>query len=113
MKAEEIMESARDALSVKRVFGEPYERNGTTVIPAAFFRGGGGGGGDHNTEHGGSGAGFGLMGRPAGAYVVRDGVVSWQPALDINRIISTAGMAFIAMLFAWRSVARTRAKRKR
>lgn len=113
MKAEEIIQGARDVLSVKRVFGEPYERNGTTVIPAASFAGGAGGGGDHNADTGGSGAGFGLTGRPAGAYVVRDGVVSWQPAIDMNKVISTAGMVAVAMLFTWRSVAKAKAKRKR
>ncbi len=43
------------------MFGELYERDGTTVIPAAAFSGGGGGGGP--TEAG--GAGFSLV-RPAG-----------------------------------------------
>jgi uncharacterized spore protein YtfJ len=29
------IEQARDALTVKRVFGDPVERDGVTVIPAA------------------------------------------------------------------------------
>ena len=44
MNVTEIMETARDALSVQRVFGEPYERNGVVVIPTATVAGGGGGG---------------------------------------------------------------------
>ena len=31
--------------------------------------------------------GFGVSGRPVGAYVIKDGKVSWEPALDLNRII--------------------------
>ena len=34
-----------DALTVRRVYGEPYEKNGVTIIPAAMVFGGGGGGG--------------------------------------------------------------------
>lgn len=35
-----------------------------------------------------AGAGaFGTHTRPLGVYVVRDGEVSWQPALDLNRVI--------------------------
>ena len=44
MELQELISGARDAVSVKRVYGEPYEKNGLTVIPAATVRGGGGGG---------------------------------------------------------------------
>ena len=48
MELQELISGARDVVSVKRVYGEPYEKNGLTVIPAATVRGGGGGGmGDH------------------------------------------------------------------
>jgi uncharacterized spore protein YtfJ len=112
MKVQEVLEQARDALSVKRVFGEAYERDGVTVIPAATFAGGGGGGGDNRPE-GGSGGGFGLAGKPAGAYVIRDGVVSWQPALDLNRIVTVSSVVFLALLLFLRSMMRTRARVKR
>jgi len=35
---------------VKRVFGEPYEKNGVTVIPAARVQGGAGGGGGEGPQ---------------------------------------------------------------
>jgi hypothetical protein len=31
----DVISKARDAMSVQRVYGDPYERNGVTVIPAA------------------------------------------------------------------------------
>ena len=67
---EELVKGHRDAISVKRVFGEPYERNGVAIIPVArvFGGGGGGAGGSPGGEGEGSGTGFGLAGRPAGAY---------------------------------------------
>jgi uncharacterized spore protein YtfJ len=69
---DEILGGARDALTVRRVFGEPIEQEGATVVPVAAVRGGAGGGGD---DAGNGGGGFGLSARPVGAYVIRDGEV--------------------------------------
>lgn len=81
---------ARDAMSVRRVFGEPYELNGVTVIPVARVVGGGGGGsgeGTRNEEVGsGFGAGFGLRAEPVGVYEVRNGRITWKPVIDIGRL---------------------------
>lgn len=60
MQVSEMIDSARDALTVKRVFGEPIEKDGVTIIPAARIGGGAGGGGGDSEEGSGSGAGFGL-----------------------------------------------------
>ena len=87
MDFQESITTARDAITVKRVYGEPYERNGLAVIPAAAVLGGGGGGGSERGEHSDGGGGFGVQARPIGAYVIRGEQVSWQPALDLNRVI--------------------------
>ena len=58
---DELLEGAREAITVRRVYGDPIEQEGVTVIPAAAVGGGGGGGGD--ADHNG-GAGFGLRARP-------------------------------------------------
>ena len=101
---EDVIAGHRDAVTVKRVFGEPYEKNGVTVIPAAKVFGGGGGGGtgDSETQGGivGSGSGFGLLARPVGVYIVRGDEVSWQPAVDVNRLVaSVVGLAAVALIF--------------
>lgn len=44
MDVKEILEQARDALSVRRVFGDPIEREGVIVVPVANVRGGAGAG---------------------------------------------------------------------
>ena len=116
MKLEEVFQGARDVLSVKRVFGEPYERNGVTIIPVATFAGGAGGGGGEGPEPGvggGSGGGFGLAAKPAGAYIIKGDVVSWQPALDVNRIVSASSLVMVALLFSLRSIFKSRAKVRR
>jgi uncharacterized spore protein YtfJ len=43
---DEILGGARDAITVRRVYVEPIEQDGATIVPAAAVRGGGGGGGD-------------------------------------------------------------------
>jgi uncharacterized spore protein YtfJ len=63
-----------------------------TVIPAAVLRGGvgGGGGADDERRQRGEGGGFGVVARPAGAYVIKDGEVSWRPVVDLHRILGLA-----------------------
>lgn len=87
MDVEELITNARDAVSVKRVYGEPYEKDGLTVIPAAVVRGGGGAGsGDKDGREHGAGGGFGLTARPTGAWIIDGaGKVVWKPAIDANR----------------------------
>jgi uncharacterized spore protein YtfJ len=102
---DEIVKGHRDAVSVKRVFGEPFEKNGVTVIPAAKVIGGGGGGaGESPDGHGqGSGSGFGIAARPAGVYVISGDEVKWQPAVDVNRIIAGGFvLASLAIILSFR-----------
>ncbi len=106
--ARELLDKARDVITVKRVFGDPIESGGVTVIPVAVV-GGGGGSGAAPDSHGAEswGGGFGVSARPAGVYVIKDGEVLWRPALNLNRVImggQLVGMA-IALVIAgllWR-----------
>jgi uncharacterized spore protein YtfJ len=109
MDFSEAISNARDAITVKRVYGEAYERNGVMVIPAAAISGGGGGGtGDQEDGRTGSGGGFGLRARPVGAFVVREDQVSWEPAVDLSRVILGGQLIALAALFVIRSIARRR-----
>lgn len=93
---DEMWKGVRDALTVERVFGEPISRNGVTVVPVAVVRGGAGGGGD--AEHNGGG-GFGIVARPAGAYVIRGDDVSFRPAIDVNRLVAfSAALGLLLLL---------------
>ncbi|MDP9795130.1 putative spore protein YtfJ [Catenuloplanes nepalensis] len=105
MNVYEIMTAARDAMTVRRVFGDPYERDGVTIIPAALVAGGLGAGsgrikdpkqdtgGTPGAPHGkrtdrhGDGGGFGMAAIPAGAYSIRAGKVRWHPAINIDLLI--------------------------
>src|SRR5215475_10532823 len=87
MDAETILQSVEDAMSARRVFGDPVQVDGVTVLPVATVGGGGGGGRGGQKEHSGDGVGFGLGVRPAGVFVIRDGDAKWRPALNLNRVI--------------------------
>jgi uncharacterized spore protein YtfJ len=97
--------NALEGMHVKRVFGEPIERDGALFVPTAKIRGGGGGGGD---AEGNGGAGFGLTAKPAGMYVIRDGKATWQPALDVNRVILGGQIVAIVALLVLRSILKRR-----
>jgi uncharacterized spore protein YtfJ len=98
MNIDETITAARDSLTARRVYGDPYERDGVTVIPAASVHGGGGGGGNETERGSDGGGGFGLIARPVGAYVIRDGEVSWQPAFDLTRTILGCQLLGLAAL---------------
>jgi uncharacterized spore protein YtfJ len=125
--ASEVLSHAREAMTVKRVFGDPYERDGVTVIPVANVMGGAGAGGgtgvgSRPTSDGeaaagagaadtGYGLGYGMRATPAGVYVIKGGEVEWKPALDMNRLsLQRAGVALVALLVL-RSIIRTVARR--
>lgn len=127
----EILAEARDALTVKRVFGEPFEKDGLTIVPVAQVMGGFGAGGPAETatvetEGGttapaegakpappvGMGGGFGVAARPAGVYVIREGRVRWLPAVDVNRLLFSMSLMAVAILWVLRPVLMARVKAK-
>lgn len=109
---DEILTDAQDAITVKRVYGEPYQQNGVTFIPAAAVRGGGGAGEGDPTENtpGGRGGGIGISARPVGAYQITGDEVSWVPAADVTKVIITGQIVAIVALLVIRSIFRTRSK---
>lgn len=99
MDINQALESARDGLTTHKVFGEPYQQDGVTLIPAVRLMGGGGAGnGPEGDEPQGEGGGFGMKATPAGAFVIRHGDARWQPAVDADRMISTAGIVLVMAL---------------
>ena len=104
MKFMDGISAARDAATVKRVYGKPYEADGVVVIPAAAVQGGGGGGADGAS----GGGGFGVRARPVGAYVIRGAEVRWVAATDRGRVILGGQLVVLVALLVVRSLARMR-----
>ncbi|GIE37054.1 hypothetical protein Ait01nite_100990 [Actinoplanes italicus] len=121
MSASEILERIRtgtEAATVSRVFGEPIERDGVTVVPVATIKAGGGAGGgsgapvnSDNPQGEGVGGGFGFEARPAGVFLIRDGDVCWRPAVDVNKIVVGGQLALVAGFLVIRSIVRRRRRR--
>ena len=108
----ETIERAKDALTVKRVYGEPYEKDDVIVIPAARVQGGGGAGSGVGPEGegggSGSGGGFGVNAKPAGAWIISGDDVQWRPAIDVNKIIMGGQVIAVAALLLAAAVIRSR-----
>jgi uncharacterized spore protein YtfJ len=100
MKVEDLFAHVHDLVDARMVYAEAVETNGTTVIAAARVFGGGGGG-TVQDQHGrqAEGGGLGLIARPVGAFVVQDGKVRWEPAVDTNRIVAVGGALAAAALW--------------
>jgi uncharacterized spore protein YtfJ len=107
----DILQGVIDGVKAGTVFGEPIEKDGVTVLPVARISGGGGGGTGQDSgdpERSGSGGGLGLMARPVGVYVLRDGKVTWTPAVDATKIILGAQLVAAAALLTIRAVIKAR-----
>jgi uncharacterized spore protein YtfJ len=110
----QTIEQAKDAMTVGRVYGEPYEKNGVTVIPAARIQGGAGGGGGEGPqgEGAGTGSGFGMNAKPVGAFVIKGDDVQWQPAIDVNRVILGGQILGLVALLLIRAIVRSRSRKQ-
>jgi uncharacterized spore protein YtfJ len=100
-RAEALIEAVAERIGgefrAARVFGEPVERDGVTVIPVAAVRMGFGGGA--NSEPGGAqdgeGAGGGGTMSAAGYIELKDGQSRFVPVFRPERMIA---MALLALL---------------
>lgn len=110
MTVEELLARAGDQIGVRRVFGEPIERDGAIVVPVAVVMGGGGAGTGEDQQGGhGTGSGFGVYARGIGAYEIRDGRVRYVPAVDL----ASLGLLALAAVWTLTRVARRSRRRSR
>ncbi|WP_214369750.1 sporulation protein [Pseudonocardia sp. H11422] len=108
MDISELVGRADDLIRTNRVYADPLTADGLTLLPAARIRGGAGGGPQAQPD--GAGAGLGWTGRPSGAFVIREGRVRWQPAVDVNRLIAAVAAVLITALLAARSIVRAQSQ---
>ena len=106
-----ILEEAKNVFTVNRVVGEPFEKNGVTLIPVASVGGGGGGGTGNSKDGEGTGGGMGISVRPLGVYVIKGDSVRWVPSIDTTRVILGGQLVAVVALLAIRSIVRSRSRR--
>lgn len=111
MEPTAVLEEAKNVFTVNRVVGEPYEKNGVTLIPVASIGGGGGGGTGTSKDGEGTGGGMGISVRPLGVYVIKGDSVRWVPSIDATRIILGGQLVAIVAMLAIRSMVRARSRR--
>jgi hypothetical protein len=51
-----------------------------------------------------------MAGRPAGAFVIKDGQVTWRPAVDPNRLVAVIGLIVAAYLVSRPRLFRAKAR---
>jgi uncharacterized spore protein YtfJ len=87
--------------NARQVYGEPVERDGTTIIPVARVQWGFGGGGLGRTPLAHGGGGGGARAYPVGYVVLRDGQADFQAIPDPSSTATLAaagGLGLIAGL---------------
>lgn len=114
MDVQATLDKMRDTVTVKRVYGDPYEKNGVVVIPAADVSGGGGAGGGQGSDNSeGGGGGFGVSARPAGVWVIDGNSVEWKPAVDVTKIVLRGQFVAIFFFLALKAFAKKRRRRRK
>jgi uncharacterized spore protein YtfJ len=109
----ETMHDALDNATVGKAFGTPIEHDGMILLPVAKVGGGAGGGsgtgpGPEGQETGGTGGGVGLSTKPLGVFVLKNGKVTWRPAVDVNRIILGGQLVAVTALLVARALIQSR-----
>lgn len=77
----------------RQVYGEPVERDGTTIIPIARVQWGFGGGTMGQGVHERGGGGGGVRATPAGFIEIKNGNAEYRPYRDARAIGAFAGIA--------------------
>jgi uncharacterized spore protein YtfJ len=96
MDPQEMVSRSQDTADVRRVYGAPIEKDGTTVIPVARVTARGGSGSARGGEH--AGGGFRADAEPLGAFVIRDGEVEWKAVFDLDSVVRRGQLVGMVML---------------
>jgi uncharacterized spore protein YtfJ len=116
----DTLREAANGATAGRVFGEPVIHGDIVLVPVARVAGGGGGGGGTSGQDSaaeepgpgdsGSGGGFGTTAKGLGVFMLKNGQVTWHPALDVTRVVLGGQLVAIAALLVARSVLRSHGK---
>jgi len=94
-----LVESLQEKFSARIVYGDPVEKDGTVLLPAAWVAGGGGGGSDMTAESAErAGGGFGLFARPSGSWVVTSEGAEWVPAVDLTAMMLAGSVLALSLI---------------
>jgi hypothetical protein len=107
---ERLADKLGAAANITKVYGEPIDRDGTTIIPVAKVRYGFGGGDGVQKDQRGSGGGGGVLVTPYGYIEVRNGSSEFRRITGPNVPMVLAGG--LASLIAIRALSMLLGKRR-
>ncbi|WP_299991432.1 spore germination protein GerW family protein [uncultured Pontibacter sp.] len=90
------------------IYGEPVERDGVTVIPAAKAMYGFGGGSGSKAGEEGTGGGGGVGIKPVGYIEIKDGNTKFKSIPDPERVIKIIGVSGVMALLLLKAVGKLR-----
>lgn len=90
--------------SASTIYGEPVERDGVTVIPAARAAYGFGGGSGSKAGEEGTGGGGGVAIKPVGYIEIKDGITKFRSIPDPERVIKIIGVSGVMALLLVKAV---------
>ncbi|MDX5420622.1 MAG: hypothetical protein LPK07_14750 [Hymenobacteraceae bacterium] len=86
------------------IYGEPVERDGVTVIPAAKAMYGFGGGAGSKAGEEGTGGGGGVAVKPVGYIEIKDGNTKFKSIPDPERVIKIIGVGGVIAFMLMKSI---------
>ena len=95
---ERIADSIQLHANAKQVYGEPVERDGTTIIPVARVQWGFGGGGLGRGAAERGGGGGGVRATPIGYIELRNGESHFRPIVDPTSIASLVATGIAGLI---------------
>ena len=101
---ERIAEKMSGAANASRIYGEPVERNGVTVIPVSKAVYGFGGGAGTKAGEEGSGGGGGMVLTPIGYIEIKEGATKFRTIRDPQTLIKIFAISGVAVLLTARSI---------
>ena len=103
---ERLAQQVQVNANAKQVYGEPVERDGTTIIPVAKVQWGFGGGGIGRGPVERGGGGGGARAYPTGFIELRNGKAEFRPIEDPMTTVILAGVGLAAGLILARLIRR-------
>jgi len=101
---ERIAEKLSSAANATRIYGEPVERSGVTVIPVAKAAYGFGGGAGKKTGDEGSGGGGGIALTPIGYIEMKEGTTKFHSIRDPQTLLKIIAISGVVTLLTVRSI---------
>jgi uncharacterized spore protein YtfJ len=101
---QELAQKLGTSANASTIYGEPVERDGVTVIPAAKAMYGFGGGSGSKAGEEGTGGGGGVAIKPVGYIEIKDGNTKFKSIPDPERVVKIIAVGGVMAFLILKSV---------